>query len=85
LRQSSRRLSEIEREHFGWDHAQLQLGYMLRSRGYPCFLVMIFVFAAGVIALGTITIAGGCFLYKNPWWVAVSPLAGGSTGSTKLW
>lgn len=36
--------------------SRLQLGYMLRSKGYPRFLVMIFVFAAGVIALGTITI-----------------------------
>jgi CBS-domain-containing membrane protein len=36
--------------------SRLQLGYMLRSKGYPRFLVMIFVFAAGVIALGSITI-----------------------------
>jgi CBS-domain-containing membrane protein len=33
-----------------------QLGYILRSKGYPRFLVMIFVFAAGATALGTITI-----------------------------
>ena len=36
--------------------SRLQLGYMLRSRGYPRFVVMIFVFAAGATALGTITI-----------------------------
>ena len=36
--------------------SRLRLGYILRSRGYPRFLVMIFVFAAGAIALGTITI-----------------------------
>lgn len=33
-----------------------QLGYILRSKGYPRFIVMIFVFAAGATALGTITI-----------------------------
>ena len=36
--------------------SRLQPGYLLRSRGYPKFLVMIFVFAAGATALGTITI-----------------------------
>ena len=36
--------------------SRLQFGYMLRSRGYPRFLVMTFVFASGATALGTITI-----------------------------
>jgi CBS-domain-containing membrane protein len=36
--------------------SRLQVGYVLRSRGYPRFIVIMFVFVAGAIALGTITI-----------------------------
>jgi HD-like signal output (HDOD) protein len=38
LRQSSRRLSEIEREHFGWDHAQAG-AWISQAWGFPEKLV----------------------------------------------
>ena len=44
--------------------SRLQFGYVLRSKGNPRFLVVIFVFSAGTIAVGIITMVA--FLAKLP-------------------